>query len=85
MSVEIIGTLKLIGMELTKFDSPDYIDWAKFRARTNDTIYKDEINLIVELHAKYFKHKVYRPCTCNPKVYNKWIYDLNEIYNNGQD
>jgi hypothetical protein len=35
------------------------------------------------LHSEYYKHKFYEPCTCSPKTINKWIKELNVIWDNG--
>lgn len=70
-------------METKKMSSEDYQDWSKFRSSNSQQINEQEINLIVELHAKYFNHKLRRPCTCSPKTYNQWISQLNKIYDNG--
>ena len=42
-----------------------------------------EFTLVCKLHAKYYKHSYYKPCTCNPKTVNRWIKDLNLIWDNG--
>lgn len=40
-------------MESKKMSSEDYQDWSKFRSSNSQQINEQEINLIVELHAKY--------------------------------
>ena len=70
-------------MDGIKMSKEDYLDWTEFRGKNSSTIYKPEIDLLVNLHAKYFNHKVYYPCSCSPKTYNSWISDLNKIYENG--
>ena len=42
-----------------------------------------EFELVCQLHAKYYKHKYHKPCTCNPKKIVQWIKDLNIIWDNG--
>jgi hypothetical protein len=61
-------------------DKIDKIDWYKFRANTKPSLKKDEFNLVCLLHAKYFKHKYYKPCTCNPRTIKTWIAQLNDLY-----
>ena len=39
-----------------------------------------QFDLVCELHAKYFKHKFYKPCTCNPQTIKQWIAQLNDVY-----
>ncbi len=60
-------------------ESKDKEKWAEFNSKTSDTLSVPEVKLISELHAKYFKHKYYVPCSCNPKTIVSWIKDLNKI------
>lgn len=57
-----------------------YNEWTKFRESDKNTLTKDEQVLLARLHAYYFNHSYYLPCTCNPKTYNTWIDQLNAIY-----
>ena len=69
---------------MVKFDEDDYKDWEQFRLGENkDTITAKEFWLVCDLHAKYYKHKFYKPCTCDPKTVNKWIKELNLVWENG--
>jgi len=43
-------------------------------------IIHEDLKVISRLHAKYFNHKEYVPCTCNWKLVKKWINALNELY-----
>mgnify|MGYP001285358666 CR=1 FL=1 len=63
-------------------DRPDVIDWEKFRAGTSTTLKKTEVVLVSQLHAKYFKHKYKVPCSCSPTRIQKWIRELNDLYEN---
>lgn len=64
----------------------DKIDWEKFRAELSNKITQEQFELICELHAKYYHHRYYKPCTCNPKTIKIWISQLNDIYEtNRQD
>ena len=58
----------------------DKIDWENFRAHPSNTINKIQFELICQLHAKYYKHSFYKPCTCSPKTIKTWIAQLNDIY-----
>ena len=69
---------------MVKFKTKDYEDWSYFRQGTKDVISSTEFDLVCILHSDYYKHSFYKPCTCNPKVINKWIADLNIIWNNGK-
>lgn len=33
-----------------------------------------------EVHARVFQHKMYIPCTCNPKEWKRHIEDLRKVY-----
>jgi hypothetical protein len=68
---------------MVKFNIYDFKDWEAFRLSKKSTISREEFKLVCELHAKYYKHKFYQPCTCSPKTINKWIQELNLIWNNG--
>ena len=69
---------------MVKFNKLDYGEWSTFRMGTKDVISSVEFQLVCDLHARYYKHSFYKPCTCNPKVINKWIADLNVVWNNGK-
>jgi len=58
----------------------DKKDWDIFQANPSDKLTVEEVKLIAQLHAKYFKHTYYVPCSCNPKTIIKWIDDINKIY-----
>ena len=68
---------------MVNFEELDYKDWELFRQGTKDVISSMEFELVCNLHSKYYKHSFYKPCTCSPKTINKWINDLNIIWNNG--
>ena len=61
-------------------DRTDRKKWTEFRKNKSNTIQGSEVTLISELHAKYFNHKYYRLCTCNPKKAQLWISELNDLY-----
>lgn len=67
-------------MEYTEMSREDYLMWEKFREDPKNTLQPKEFELICRLHAKYFKHRYYKPCTCNPKEIKKWISELNEFF-----
>jgi len=43
----------------------------------------DVQDFVAMLHAKYFKHSFYKPCTCSGKTWQQWISQLNLIYEKG--
>lgn len=66
-----------------KMDKEDYLTWAQFRTHPSDKLKKGEFDMICDLHAKYKKHRFYKPCTCSPRTIKNWISDLNIIYERG--
>lgn len=66
-------------------DKLDKLDWEKFRSSPKNSLSKEEFTLVCELHAKYFKHTFYKPCTCSPKTIKSWIAQLNDIYEQDPD
>ncbi len=68
---------------MVKFNKLDYGKWTEFRMGTSNHLSTDEFRLVCELHATYYKHRYYKPCTCSPKKIKRWINDLNKIWNNG--
>jgi hypothetical protein len=67
-------------MEYTEMSKEDHLMWQKFRENTKDRLQAEEFDLICRLHAKYFNHKFYKPCTCNPREIKRWISELNEFF-----
>lgn len=61
-------------------DKIDKKDWEKFRSSQKNVLSKEEFTMVCELHAKYFNHTFYKPCTCSPKTIKSWIAQLNDIY-----
>ena len=40
-----------------------------------------DYDVLCKLHANYFNHSFYKPCSCNGgKTIKKWAQDLNNIY-----
>ena len=68
---------------MVKFKQDYYAKWENFRMGTKQHLSAQEFELVCKLHADYYKHKFYRPCTCSPKTIKQWIKDLNVIWNNG--
>jgi hypothetical protein len=70
---------------MLKMTDEHYDAWTEFITSNKNTMTKQEQELLARLHAYYFKHSYYLPCTCSPKTYNTWISQLNEIYKRGRD
>ena len=58
----------------------DKKDWDQFREKNSTRVTRQEVELVSQLHAKYFKHSYYIPCSCSPKTLQGWVDDLNRIY-----
>lgn len=67
------------------FTELDRKDWEIFRSNNKSSLNRKEFGLICELHAKYFNHRYYEPCTCNPKTIKTWIRQLNDVYERNND
>lgn len=67
-------------MEYTEMSREDYISWDAFRNNPKNSLTNEELEYISRLHAKYFKHKYFKPCTCNPRTIKNWIADLNKLF-----
>ena len=70
---------------MVTFEETDFNLWTVFRMGTKQHISAKEFELVCKLHAKYYKHRFYKPCTCSPKTVNRWIKDLNVIWDNGTE
>jgi hypothetical protein len=70
---------------MVTFEETDFKLWTVFRMGTKQHISAKEFELVCKLHAKYYKHRFYKPCTCSPKTVNRWIKDLNVIWDNGTE
>ena len=68
---------------MVKFNEYEYKDWEKFRMGKNDVITATEFEMVAKLHSVKFNHSYFKPCTFSPQTINKWIKDLNTIWDNG--
>jgi len=68
---------------MVKFEKKDFKLWTAFRMGKKLYLSPKEFELVCDLHSRYYKHSYYKPCTCSPKTINKWIKDLNIIWDNG--
>jgi hypothetical protein len=68
---------------MVKFKKLDYAKWETFRLGTKSHLDGAEFELVCKLHAEYYKHNYYKPCTCSPRTIKQWIKDLNVIWDNG--
>ena len=68
---------------MVKFKKLDYAKWETFRLGTKSYLDPAEFELVCKLHAEYYKHNYYKPCTCSPRTIKQWIKDLNVIWDNG--
>lgn len=54
--------------------------WTEFREKKSQKITHKEFQMVCDLHSKYYNHRYYEPCTCNPKTIQRWIKDLNDVF-----
>lgn len=68
---------------MVKMNKLHYDKWEEFQEGKNNSLTKEEQELLARLHSIYFKHTYHLPCTCSPKIYNTWISHLNDIHKLG--
>lgn len=56
-------------------------DWLDFKENVTSKLNQPQFKLLCKLHAKYYKHKYYEPCSCRPKEITMWIADVDRLYN----
>ena len=59
----------------------DKKDWQKFKEQVSTKLSQEQYKLLCKLHAKYFNHTYYEPCSCRPKELKRWIKDIDRLYN----
>lgn len=55
-------------------------EWQVFKEQVKNKLNKEQFELVCSLHAHYFNHTFYRPCTCTPRTIKQWIDQLNKLY-----
>ena len=48
---------------MVNFEELDRKDWEQFRLGNKHQLSPIEFELVCQLHAKYYKHRYYKPCT----------------------
>lgn len=66
---------------MEKLTQKEFDEYTTVRSKKRLTVDNQEI--IARLHAKYFNHQFYKPCTCSASTWNQWIAQLNTLYDNG--
>ena len=70
-----------------QFNEDDYMVFTGFKTAMENGFTDNDLKTVYTLHAKYFKHAYNEPCGCGGArkmdTINKWISDLDKIYNNG--
>jgi len=67
--------------EIKMMTKKEYLKWSTIRKKGSlDT---ETQKFIAEVHAKYFNHQYYTPCTCSGKTWNQWVQQLNDIWDLG--
>jgi len=59
----------------------EYNLFTKVKEQKSLTVENQEI--IATLHAKYYKHQFFMPCSCSGKTWKQWVAQLNDVYANG--
>lgn len=57
-----------------------YKQWSEFRNKPTDVLQPDDQKFVAHTHAEIFNHSLHRPCTCNPKAWQKMIEEINGVY-----
>ena len=71
-------------MKKKTLNKKDYKYWSKFRSSNKDRISGTELKELSTIHSNLFNHKYFLPCTCNPKGIQRFIDDINKVYNSMQ-
>lgn len=59
----------------------EYLQFAQVKFEKKLTPENQEI--IATLHAKYYNHQFFKPCSCSGRTWRQWIAQLNDIWDNG--
>ena len=62
-------------------EQQDRIEWEQFKTEVRGKLTQPQYKLLCTLHAKYYNHKYYEPCSCRPKELKRWIADIDRLYN----
>tara|TARA_E500000318_G_scaffold105680_1_gene112857 strand:+ start:3218 stop:3433 length:216 start_codon:yes stop_codon:yes gene_type:complete len=66
---------------MEKLDNNEAKAFEKIKNNAKLDAYAQDV--IATLHAKYFRHSYYKPCTCSGKTWQQWISQLNDLYDQG--
>ena len=55
--------------------------WIDFKSNVVGKLNPEYKKILCTLHAKYYNHKYYEPCSCVAKIYRMWIADIDRLYN----
>ena len=67
---------------MERLTQEDLTRWIEFKASVTTKLTQPQYKLLCKLHAKYYNHTYYEPCSCRPKELKRWIADIDRIYNN---
>lgn len=56
--------------------------WEDFKANVGRKLNREQFKVLCRLHSKYYNHKYYEPCSCNPRNIINWISDIDKKYTN---
>lgn len=66
---------------MKKMNTDDFLWWAKFREVKKPYLENDEYKMICEIYSRVNELPLEYPCKCNPIKIQRWIDELNKIYN----
>jgi hypothetical protein len=73
---------KLVRFSRVECLTADDYQWLdKFYSEPHYTINEEQQDVIANLHARLFNHKLQKPCTCSPKRWKQLVDELRTIYN----
>jgi hypothetical protein len=58
----------------------NFLWWQSFREVKRQYRENDEYRMVCEIHAQEFNHKIDYVCKCNPSRIQKFIDDINLVY-----
>jgi hypothetical protein len=73
---------KLVRFSRVECLTKEEYDWlSHYFSLNGDTLSTREQDMIANIHARIFNHKVFKPCTCSPSRWRQYIEELRVVYN----
>ncbi len=59
----------------------EYDYWTFFKKRNPQTLEHEDSEQVARIYSRVFERKsIYRPCTCNPREWQRMINEINKLY-----